>query len=203
MESTGTQYDIALQVCEPKFETERRYVAAELEYVRRQAAGARRWMSWPSLGVYNKKDWSQYERQLVNYAHALDQHEQEIEEGWLPFKIHIMNVGPRDDSQVAMKLLVENGAISVHKKAPDRPPRMDGGGSRQGSKLRLPKFKGFMRYGIKLRRREMQATFSELEAGDSADMVRQTLYLHYSPHTRLHFQLNSRLVKDFTAELAA
>ena len=157
MESSGTEYDVALQFVPPKFETERRFVAAELDYVRRRAAGAKHW-SWPTLGIYGRKDWDKYARALVSYAHAMDRHEQDIEEGWLPFKIHVMNVGPHSDSQVAVKITVENGAISEHKQMPTRPQRLDGSGASPTS-LRLPKIKGFLRYGIKIRRREMQATF--------------------------------------------
>ena len=197
MESAGTEYDIALQIIPPQFDSERRFVAAELEYVRKQVAGAGRWWSAPSLGVYSQKDWHQYAQALEHYAHAMTHYEQEIEQGWLPFKIHVMNVGPHDDSQVVVKIAVENGAISHHKQLPSRPPRLDGTRGAT-SKLRLPKLKGFIRYGIKIRRRELSATFSKLETGESADLVRQTLYLHCGSQTTLHYQLNSRLVKDLT-----
>lgn len=201
MEGAETEYDVALQVLPLKFDTERRWVAAELDYVRRRAAGAGRWWSLPSAGVYSKKDWNQYTRALVNYVHALDRHEQELEDGWLPFKIHVMNVGPHDDAQVAVTVSVENGAISEHKQMPSRPPRLDGSGRAAGTSLRLPNIKGFLRYGIKIRRHELSATFSKLEAGDSADLVRQTLYLHWGPRTRVRFDLTSRLVKDLAGEL--
>jgi hypothetical protein len=131
----------------------------------------------------------------------LDRHQQEIEDGWLPFKIHVMNVGPHDDSQVAVKVTVENGVISEHKQMPSRPPRLDGTGKSAAANLRLPKIKGFFRYGIRIRRRELSATFSKLEAGDSADLVRQTLYLHWGPQTKVSFELNSRQVNELAGEL--
>jgi hypothetical protein len=203
MESSRTHYEVALQVCEPKFDTERRYIEAELEFVQRQLTAAGRWMSLSSMGIYSRKDWVRYQHDLEHYAHALDQHKREIDEGWLPFKIHILNAGPHDDNQVSVRLEVENGAISTHKKAPNRPPRMDSRRAGPSSKLQLPHFGGFARSGVKIRRHDMQATFSKLEAGSSADLVRKVLYLHYNAQTKLSFELNSQLVKHLTGELAS
>ena len=158
MENQSTHYDVALQVCEPKFATERRYVAAELEYVRRQSAGARKWLGWPSAGIYRRKDWDQYERQLVSYAHALDRHEQEIHDGWMPFKIHVMNAGPHADSKVLVRLHVEEGAFSEHKKSPVRPPRLDGRGKTSG--LKLPSASPELTNSLPLARRSGSAVIS-------------------------------------------
>jgi hypothetical protein len=207
-QAEGTHYEVALQVVEPKFDTERRYVAAELDYVHRQISALdRKWrpVAWPSLGVYRKQDWQKYARELEGYAAALNRHEDEIEGGWLPFKIHVANTGPHDDSDVKVELTAELGTISAKKQAPVRPERLDGGGGGNSSRKRftLPKYGGFERRGVKIGRHDLSVLFSKLEAGSSADLVRQTLYLHYTDGTKLRFELNSRLVKGLTGEFAA
>lgn len=203
-QEVGAGYTVALKLMEPKFDSERRFVDSELKYIDRKLDALKhlwRPVAVPALGVFRQQDWKAYAHRLKHYRNELDKHEREIEEEWLPFQIIVANVGQEDDANVRVKVTVEHGTISEHNRMPARPERLDGGALSGPKAPLLVRSNGFVRSGVKIGKHEMEAVFSKLEAGTSAELTRQTLYLHFSEHTRLGYEVRSRLVSQQSGDV--
>jgi len=198
-QAVGAEYTVALKLMEPEFDGERRFVDRELVFVERKLDDLKhlwRPLSLPALGLFRREDWKAYAHRLKHYRDELDKHEREIEDEWLPFQIIVANVGQEDDASVNVNVTVEHGTISEHNRMPERPERLDAGAPGGSKTPLIPRYRGFVRSGVKIGKHAMAAVFSKLEAGTSAELTRQTLYLHYSEHTRLHYEVRSRLVRQ-------
>ena len=193
---SAQRYTVTLhEASSPHFDQERRYILAEKEYIQRQlkALGNRIWpfFSYPGLNIFRPVDWKRYDHELDKYGHALDKHERGLGEEFIPFKLFVTNHGDEPDQNIEIHVAVEHGIVS-EKKAPERPKRIDAVKSPSKDHFRLPKPGGFLRSGIRIKPRSIEAKFSQLDAHDSADLVHAVLFLHGDERTKLRFEIRSR-----------
>jgi len=209
MEKPDVEYAVDLQIQEPKLDSERRFIAAERRYIEEQQAklGGDSWRNWrplkvSGLGVFRREDWEQYAQALTHYESELEHYEDEIAEGLIPFKIFVSNLGRQPDTAVSTRITVEDGLIRENCKAPERPVRLDAvAPAWTPRQAQWAGFHGFVRSKIHIDQHELAAQFSRLGAGESAELVRQTLHIQAHAGTRLRFVIHSKQVAETSGEV--
>lgn len=209
MEELDVEYAVGIKVQNPKLDSERRFIVAEQRHIDEQlvklTGGS--WRTWrpvkvSGLGVFRREDWEEYARALTKYGRQLDQYEEEIAGGLIPFKIFVGNLGRRTDTAISVTVTVEDGLIREAHKVPERPERLDA--LRPAWTSRQPQwagFSGFVRSKIHVGKHELSAQFSRLGAGESAELVRQVLHIQAHENTQLHYAIHSKLVPEVRGEV--
>lgn len=186
------QYWVMAVLSEPKYATEENFLTAELDYIKRKLAERRLGnLSWPAMGMFGKKDWRRYEHSLHKYADSLQKYSQQVKGGVVPVKLTIYNSLASGDHDIRVVVKVTDGRIEITKKAPERPPRLDGNG-KSWKKFVLPSLTGFSRKQIKITSHSVGAELSALGPRDGAALVNQVLHIHCGPNTRVSYELSSR-----------
>jgi hypothetical protein len=185
---------VMASMSEPKYETEWKFLAAEQAYVRNKLAEGRPRglgdVSIPALGFFSHKDWRKYAHQLDKYAEKLADYADDVKHGVLPVKFSVFNNAGTSAQGVAVHIKVADGRLDEHKKAPERPVRLDGRG--KAAKFKLPALSGFTRSGITITAHKVSAELSVLAAHDGAAVVNQVLHVHCGPDTLVTYELASR-----------
>jgi hypothetical protein len=197
MEQTSSIYEVTVEAKLPEFDTERLFVANEKKYAhgeleRLENRPAALKAARVVLGVPKPKDWKQYIHALDHYWVKMHEHMEEIADGLVPLKFFVVNNGPDLDETINIKVHVENGTIHPAKQAPRRPARIDGPQHVPDWSPRAPLVGGFSRRGIRITPHTVEATFSQLEAQDSADLVHQILYVQGDDKTRFSYEITSK-----------
>lgn len=193
---------IMAQLSEPKYAEELKFLAAELDYVERMIHRKRPLanLSWPSLGIFSRKDWRHYEHQLRQYANKLEKYAQGVDEGVLPVRFSVYNNAESDDARINVRLKVEHGRVDATRKAPERPARLDA--RPKPWKLKLPPLGlGFARSQIKITAHGVGAELSALGPRDGAALVNQVLHIHCTAQTKVSYELSSRNVEHETGQV--
>ncbi len=199
MQSVEQRFSVIAEVRVPPFRTERLFVATERERVEREIArlGDQHGLGAVIAGLGEPKveDWKHYLRALKHYEDQLDHHASEIEDGLIPVKLFVVNEGNKDE-RIHTRVRVVGGTIHPAKEAPRRPRRIDSSSQHvpesAPAAARLETIvSGFARRGIKLGTHSVEAEFSELEAGDSADLINQVIYIAADEGTFLTYTIGS------------
>lgn len=197
------QYWVMAKVCEPKYEDERKFVAAEVAFAERRIAkhkeSAFRWVSLPAFGVFHHKAWREYIHSLKHYEQQLGKYQDEVAAGVLPVKFAVQNAADEADAQVKIRVQVKDGRVDVDKKVPERPERLDGRGKH--TKISWPKVGGFSRSEIKITPHAIVAKFSTLGSNDGAVLVNQLVHLHCGPDTEVTYYITSLNVVHESGEV--
>jgi hypothetical protein len=197
-------YWVAAKVCEPEYESERKFLVAETAFVERKRVEASRrflkWLSLPSWGIYGQKDWRNYEHKLDEYGRDLQNYAEDVEGGVLPVKFAVYNGAKAADVQIRVAVKVEDGRVDTLRKPPERPTRLDGL-PKPILKLGLPKFQGFTRRHIKISDHKIAADLSGLGADDAAMLVNQLVHIHCGPDTQVTYEVSSKNIPRETGEV--
>jgi hypothetical protein len=198
-----SHYWVMLKLCEPEYETERKFIQTEVAFAKHKAAKhknslLREW-SLPALGFYGHKTWHKYVQDLHNYEHKLAKYQDAVEDGVLPIKFAVYNDGGVGDAQVKIQVHVENGRLDEDKKQPERPERLDGRG--KASKFSWPRLSGFSRSQVRITPHKLAAKFSSLGPDDGAVLVNQIVHLHTEAGTKLTYEISSQNVAHETGEV--
>lgn len=190
------------ELSEPKYGDEWKFLAAELDYVDRMAHTKRPLakLSWPSVGIFSRKDWRHYEHELRQYAHKLDKYAKAVDDGVLPVRFSVYNNADADDRNIQVNLKVVHGRVDFTRKAPERPARLDA--RPKPWKLKLPPLGlSFSRRNIKLTAHGASAELSALGPHDGAALVNQLLHIHCTAETKMTYELSSRNVQHETGHV--
>jgi hypothetical protein len=192
--SSEPQYWVTATVNEPKYETEWKFIETEQAFVERKLAQRRplKKLAVPTLGIFSRKDWQHYHRELESYGHKLAKYQAEVAAGVLPVKFSVYNRAATEDRHIKVELTVTDGRVDKMKKAPERPGRLDKRDKPWA--LKLPKLVGFSRNHIKITAHGVGAELSALGAHDGAMLVNQLLHIHCRPDTEVSYELTSRNV---------
>lgn len=205
MQEATPTFSVTVETRVPPFDTERLFVINEKKHARRELARLKERHPvlaavLPVLGSLKAKDWKHYLEALNHYWEKLDHHEEEIIQGMVPVKFFVINNGAETDEAIRIRVQVENGTIHPAKEAPVRPVRIDGGqhvaDPEQVTAPMVPPIGRFSRRGIKVTPHAVEAEFSMLEGHDSADLVRQVLYVDVHDDTRLTYEIRSKRMKE-------
>lgn len=197
MEQPRSIYDVTVEAQLPEFDTERLFVVNEKKYAETELSRLKEKpavvnLASSALGSPKPKDWKAYLHALDHYWDKLSNHMEEIADGLVPLKFFVINNGAELDETIRIKVHIHQGTIRPAKQAPERPERIDGAQhAANWSPTRAPLIGGFARTGIKISSHTIEATFSQLDADDSADLVHQVLYIHGDEHTRFTYEIRS------------
>jgi hypothetical protein len=147
------------------------------------------------------EDWRHYRHKLGSYLNTLDRYEAALDQGVVPFRVAVTNVGNQKDFHIAIAVKVHDGQLLLTRQLPSRPPRPEG----HQHTLEMPSynvFSGFMRSNVRIGRTSMSAMFSELAAGDEAALVNQTLFIELTPETAMTYQLTTKNGGTVTGQIA-
>ena len=197
-DAAEAHYWVMAQLCEPKYEAERKYLNAEMAYVKR-ALTKRKRVSLPVWGFFGHGDWRRYAHQLEQYGEHLAKYQREVEAGMLPVKFAIYNSAELPDTGIHVKISVKHGKINEGKQAPARPERLDSSG--KPWKIKFPWSRSFKRSGIKVTAHGVNAQFSQLGAHDGATLVNQILHVQCGGQTEVLYQISSRNVPHEKGEV--
>jgi hypothetical protein len=197
MEHNQDIFDVAAVVAGPDPDSEQLFIINEMERIDAliEAHKGKHWLAvlagrstGPSLARLKH-----YRHQLTVYGHAIDRYTDEMTDGKIPFRIIVTNMGPKTVKRIGAKVRVQGGTILLTKRPPERPERVDTVVQHVTEKPSYNLVKsltgGFIRSDIRLGRTSLSSKFSQLESGEEAALVNQTLFLHLSPDTRMSFEL--------------
>jgi hypothetical protein len=198
MQEQNSIYAVTVEAKLPEFDTERLFVVNEKKYAEKELGRLQRKPGMvravhAALGALKPKDWKDYLRHLDHYWVRLSDHMEEIADGMVPLKFYVINNGPELDEKIRIRVHVHQGTIRPSKVPPVRPERIDGEQhvTNWSPQAALPLVSKFSRDHIKITPHAVEATFSQLEAQDSADLVHQILYVHGDEHTRFTYEIRS------------
>jgi hypothetical protein len=209
MHEPDVHYAVELKIELPKLDSERQFLKLERQYIiqQLQKSDGESWRSWrpvkvSGLGVFRKQDWQAYEQALAHYERELDRYEGELEDGLIPFKIFVSNLGHDTDTDIGITVRVEDGIIHPARHAPERPERLDATAlAVTASRPAWPSYSAFVRRSIKVGRQTLSAEFSQLKGGESAELIRQVLHVATTGETRLRYVIHSALVPESSGEV--
>lgn len=191
----STELVVRAYINPPDFAAERAFIRTERQYVARQIEAAERgsWLDRAarrSLGrTPRARDWRHYDQALTQYSHKLDQHERDIATGLTPVTLILQAQGAHAYRHVHIRIMVHDGRVQPHTKAPERPTAVD-----RGEQIHWSWFwpsGRFWRSGIRLTAHAVEATLSRIAAGESVAVVNQTVYIKAGETTMLTYELSS------------
>jgi len=187
-------YRVEARLDLPDFAAEHRYVVMETGLAEQEMAKCPRWLpfSYPDLGILRGSDWQRYIRELERYGRELERNEHEARQGLWPLVFVVINDAGQPDTNVRIRLKVENGQVLPKHKSPTRPHRVDGAPEQSSDATKLLRTRGFVRRHVRITAHAVEAEFSRLEAHDNARLLGQTLYLDARRGLRVRFEVNSR-----------
>jgi hypothetical protein len=201
MHEANPIYAVAVEARLPEFESERLFVINEKQYAHKEleqleskhpAVKAARAVTHPVTGALKPQDWKHYLHALDRYWDKMGDHMQEIADGLVPLKFFVVNTGSELDEAIKIKVHVQYGVIHPKKAGPERPVRIDGAQHVSNWSPRAPLVGGFSRSKIKITPHSIEATFSQLQAQDSADLVHQIVYVKGDERTRFTYEIGSK-----------
>jgi hypothetical protein len=208
MHGSESRYVVSVEPRIPDFGSERLFVATEIEFAKARVAeleekhkGLLSALLPVVTGEHKAEDWKHYMHELEHYADKLDKYEAGIADGLVPVKFFVANEGEDMDKAIKVRLRMEHGSIHPAKEPPRRPVRLDDG------PVHVPEWQpspattrdvvsGFSRRGVKVGRDSIEAEFSELGGGDSADVVHQVVFVDVNDETRVTYEIYSQELPD-------
>lgn len=201
MEEPRLNFIVTVEPHLPEFDAERLFVINERKYAEQEIQRLERShgalnVARGLIGSPKPKDWKHYLHALNHYWDRLEEHRQDIAGGLVPLKFFVANNGTQKDSRIKIRVNVENGSVHPAKEAPRRPKRIDGpqhNDRPMGSTVPMI-LSGFSRSGIKIRPHSIESVFSQLDAGESADVVHDVLYIKGDENTNFTYEVSSKRI---------